>query len=152
MRKMNEGRVQQPRLQYLSRSLIAGACLALLGTSAVLAAAPTSFPQATTTVKVTREGITAPLTGLGSQDQDQQLQNTVVFDNGTYYLWYKGGDSGSLLNLSLATSTDGVNFTFVGTFQPDTTPWWNKFDGRLDNNAATEPFLGYPRLQKVGDN
>lgn len=153
MRKMHRGRVQQPRLQYLSRSLIAGACLALLGTSAVLAAAPTSFPQATTTVKVTREGITAPLTGLGSQDQDQQLQNTVVFYDGKYYLWYQNGST-ALKDLSLATSEDGVNFEYVGNFTPPVdgaTPWYLQLDG-LDNDPTVEPRLAYPRLQKVGNN
>ncbi len=149
MRKMHRGRVQPPRLQYLSRSLIAGACLALLGTSAVLAAAPTSFPTATTTVKV--DGV--PLTGQGKQDQDEQLQNTVVYENGMYYLWYKRGDTVALADLLLATSTDGVNFTYVGAFTPPAgdVPWYQQL-GPLDTVATSEPHLGYPRLQKVGDN
>lgn len=147
MRKMHRGRVQQPRLQYLSRSLIAGACLALLGTSAVLAAAPTSFPTATTTVKV--DGV--PLTGLGSQDKDQQLQNTVVYDagdGGWYYLWYPDGDK-TLAKLTLARSRDGVNFQKVGTLSGAVITAWQ--EAWTSAGATGEPVIGYPRLQKVGD-
>jgi len=141
MRKMHEGRVQQPRLQYLTRSLIAGACLALAGTGSALAAAPTAFPTETVTVQLTKDGTTTPITGAA-------LENTVVFDNNTYYLWYKGG--ASLSTFGLATSTDGINFTHQGYFTPTgASPWWTQLTG-LDRYPASEPALGYVRLQKVG--
>lgn len=82
---MQTTRTRQRRWQdhkHLTRSLIAGACLGLLATGSALAAAPNSFPTVTTTVKV--DGIA--LTGSG-------LTNTVVFDNGQYYLWYKKTNS-----------------------------------------------------------
>ncbi len=150
---MHTTRTRQRRWQdhkHLTRSLIAGACLGMLVATGAMAAAPMEFPTATTTVKV--DGV--PLTGQGSQDQDQQLQNTVVYDNGTYYLWYQNGST-DLKDLSLATSTDGVNFTYVGNFTPPEDdqgrPWYMQLDG-LETYPKTEPRLGYPRLQKVGDN
>ncbi len=129
---MQTTRTRQRRWQdhkHLTRSLIAGACLGLLVATGAMAAAPDAFPTKTTTVKVDR----VPITGSnlenhrevfdgesttfatrkrafytfpsnqGSQDKDQQLQNTVVYDKGIYYLWYRGGASVSLLDLSLAT-------------------------------------------------
>lgn len=143
---MQTTRTRQRRWQdhkHLTRSLIAGACLGMLVATGAMAAAPMEFPTATTTVKVDR----VPLTGQGSQDQDEQLQNTVVYDNGTYYLWYQNGST-KLTDLSLATSTDGVNFDYVGNFTPQGgDDWWQQMEG-LDTSPKQEPRLGYPRLER----
>ena len=45
-----------------------------------------------------------------------------------------------------------MNFVYQGAFAPTgASPWWTQLTG-LDRYPTAEPILGYPRLQKVGDN
>ena len=125
------------------RSLVAGACLGLLAATGAMAA-PTSFPDRTTTVMLDGEAV---------QGHRSKLENTVVFDNGTYYLWYRADNTGLLNSLKLATSSDGVNFKTQGQFKPTgTDPWWSQLDDKINYPITREPLMSYLRLQKVGDN
>ncbi len=125
------------------RTLVAGACLGLLMATGAMAA-PTSFPDRTTTVMLDGEAV---------QGHRSKLENTVVFDNGTYYLWYRADNTGLLSSLKLATSSDGVNFKTQGQFQPTgTDPWWSQLDDKINYPITREPLMSYLRLQKVGDN
>lgn len=65
---------------------------------------------------------------------------SVLYDAGTYHLWYRDSAAPGLGVISHASSTDGVNFTTSGqlTFGTDPFP------------TGTPPYLYYENVSKVG--
>lgn len=120
-----------------TRSLIAGACLGMLAATGAMAA-PASFPTTTTQVMLDGNPV-----GTGPTDW-VSLLNTVVYDGGTYYMWYVSNPATfSLSSVQLATSSDGVVFTTVGPLAPPAA-WWTA------RGATAEPIANYLRVSKVG--
>ena len=63
--------------------------------------------------------------GVGAWDEDDVVSPTVIYESGTFYLWYVGEDAG-YYQVGLATSADGLNFAKDGSnpiFSPEVGEW-----------------------------
>ena len=113
------------------------ACLSLAMAGSVVTgaqAAPAPFPTVTTPVKL--DGHV-----MASVNWPEEL-NTIVYDNGTYHLWYV--KDANLRAVSRATSTDGVSFTTQGDLTLPT-DWWTAY------HATSQPWINYLRVSRDGD-
>lgn len=117
-------------LRAIKPLLLAALCFGLAGPTATLAA-PAPFPTVTTPVK---------LDGHLLASQDYEYLNTIVYDSGTYHLWYLDA---TLSIIKHATSSDGVNFSFQNDL---TLPanWWTAY------GASVQPWFNYLRVSRDG--
>ena len=124
-----------PRLNLLP---LAALCFSLAGQPAAQAA-PAPFPTVTTPVMLDGHALGTPLT-----PNWYEALNTIVYDSGTYHLWYLNGDyPGATGGISHATSTDGVNFTTQnGLTLPGN--WWSAY------GATNIPEFNYLRVSRDG--
>jgi len=63
--------------------------------------------------------------GAGAWDEDGVLSPTVIYEDGTFYLWYTGEDA-EYYQTGLATSTNGIDFTKDAgnpVFSPEAGEW-----------------------------
>lgn len=110
-----------------------------LGAQAPALAAPAAFPTVTTPVKLDGRALATPY-----NPNWYEALNTIVYDAGTYHLWYVRGSYGvSIDGISHATSTDGINFTTQNalTLPPN---WWTAY------GATVEPTPNYLRVSRDG--
>ncbi len=111
--------------------LLATLCLGISG-QMVAQAAPAPFPTVTTPVK---------LDGALLASQNYEWLNTIVYDSGTYHLWYLDA---TLEIIKHATSSDGVSFTYQNDL---TLPanWWTAY------GATAHPESNYLRVSRDGN-
>jgi hypothetical protein len=96
-------------------------------------AAPAPFPTVTTPVKLDDHALGEPW---------NEVLNTIVYDGGTYHLWYVSDDT--YTGVRRATSTDGVNFTTQGGNLSLPVDWWTAY------GATTQPYINYLRVSRDG--
>ena len=116
------------------RGALAGATLALaalVGAGAQAANAP--FPTVTTPVKLDTRV-------LASASWYEAL-NTIVYEAGTYHMWYVNPD---LTGVRHATSADGINFTTLGGDLTLPANWWTAY------GATVQPQINYLRVSRDG--
>jgi hypothetical protein len=65
---------------------------------------------------------------------------SVVYDSGTYHMWYRSGLGGTIGELRHASSSDGVNFTDTGALSFSNAPF----------SSGTPPYLYFENVSKVG--
>ena len=116
---------------------VALACLSLVMAGSLVTgaqAAPAPFPTVTTTVKL--DGHV-----MGDPNPWNEVLNTIVYDSGTYHLWYVNS---AFAGVRYATSADGVSFTTQGGDLSLPTDWWTAY------GATSQPTINYLRVSRDG--
>ena len=122
---------------------LGAALLALVATGTQAAPPEGTFQHANSTVQL--DGQPLGEGGLGSF----ALNNTIVYEAGTYHLWYMSAANRRLGSIQRATSTDGVNFSTQpnSALVPPANWWASPWYGLT---ATAEPIANFFRVSKVG--